>query len=459
MSTTTDTIFALATPPGKSGVAIIRVSGSHVLDSLKNLIRSDVTFPPNSRMANLTKLYADVSRETSLIDEAVVIYFKGPNSFTGEDVIEYQTHGGPAIIQQMMEYLAAQPSHRLAERGEFTRRAFENGRMDLTEAEAIADLIDAETLAQKDQALAQMNGNLRDLYEGWAERLTRALALLEADLDFPDEDLPDGVSTQVVPVLDELLHEMTVHLNDNRRGERLRDGVHIAVIGAPNAGKSSLVNALAQRDAAIVSNLAGTTRDIVEVHLDLGGYPVILSDTAGLKPELLQNVSRETLESSHDDIESEGIRRALKRAEEADFKILLFDGSQELDAATLSIKDQKSLVVVNKSDLVDATENFDQEYILISLTENVGMDLFLETLEKRIKDFIGRNDTPALTRQRHRDAIEKSMASIKQSKLAALPELMAEDIRISVRELGKITGRVNVDDLLDIIFSEFCIGK
>jgi tRNA modification GTPase len=453
-----DTIFALATPPGKSGVAVIRVSGPAALESLQKLLPSSAAFPPASRLANLTELYApDVSRETFLIDKAIVIYFKAPNSFTGEDVVEYQLHGGPAIIRQMLDILAEMPKHRLAERGEFTRRAFENGRMDLTEAEAVADLIEAETLAQRDQALSQMQGSLRDLYEGWAERLTRCLAFLEADLDFPDEDLPDGVAAQVMPKLNELEAEMTVHLNDNRRGERLRDGVHIAVIGAPNAGKSSLVNALAQRDVAIVSDLAGTTRDVVEVHLDLGGYPVILADTAGLKPQLLQNVSRETLSGSHDEIESEGIRRALKRAQEADFKILLFDGSRELDEATLSLADVKALKVINKADLV--SDMSEKDVVYLSLKNNQGIAEFLDILQDKIKHLIGREDTPALTRQRHRTAVQNCLESLAQAKVTALPELMAEDIRIAVRELGKITGRVNVDDLLDIIFSEFCIGK
>ena len=452
------TIFALAPPPGKSGVAVIRVSGPAALESLRQFLPDAAPFPPASRLANLTELYVpNVSRETFLIDKAIVIYFKAPNSFTGEDVVEYQLHGGPAIIRQMLDILADMPEHRLAERGEFTRRAFENGRMDLTEAEAIADLIEAETLAQRDQALSQMQGSLRDLYEGWAERLTRCLAFLEADLDFPDEDLPDGVAAQVLPKLDELGSEMTSHLNDNRRGERLRDGVHIAVIGAPNAGKSSLVNALTQRDVAIVSDLAGTTRDVVEVHMDLGGYPVILADTAGLKPELLQNVSRETFSGSHDDIESEGIRRALRRAQDADFKILLFDGAQKLDEATLSLADGNALKVINKADLVTNLDENDAVYI--SLKDNQGVPEFLDILQDKIRHLIGRQDTPALTRQRHRNAVQKCLDSLAQAKGAALPELMAEDIRIAVRELGKITGRVNVDDLLDIIFSEFCIGK
>jgi tRNA modification GTPase len=447
------------------------------LQSLQNLLPEGVSFPPAPRMAHFTKLYQNVSRETVLIDEAVVVYFKGPHSFTGEDVIEYQIHGSPAIIQQMYDYLEDQPHHRMAERGEFTRRAFENGRMDLTEAEAVADLVEAETLAQKDQALAQMGGALKELYEGWAETLTHALAMLEADIDFPDEDLPEGVAAHVRPDLEHVLSIMRTHLNDNRRGERLRDGIHVAVIGAPNAGKSSLVNALAQRDVAIVSDFAGTTRDILEVHLNIGGYPVILSDTAGLKPELLNEnvsrpsseasiVSRETIEtktdetSAQDSIESEGIRRALERAQNADLKLLMYDASAEIDEATLALHDENSILIANKTDLSNRHSHVSGNDIVgISLKNDEGMLQLLQTLEQEIKTLIGVRDAPALTRRRHRIAVQESAEYLKRALEGQLPELIAEDVRLSVRALGRITGRISVDDILDRIFSSFCIGK
>ena len=353
MSHQNDTIFALATPNGRSGVAVVRVSGPEALKSAALFLDEGDYKAIKPRYAALANLLepANVSRETSrkIIDKGLVIYFKAPNSFTGEDVIEYQLHGSPAVISELSEHLSKIENYRPAERGEFTRRGFENGRMDLTEAEAIADLIDAETTAQKDQALSQMSGTLKNLYEGWAEELTRSLAFLEADLDFPDEDLPDGVSAQVLPKIKAIKDQIKDHLNDNRRGERLRDGIKIAVIGAPNAGKSSLVNALAQRDVAITSDFAGTTRDVLEVHLDIAGYPVILSDTAGLKPELLAGGAA----NAQDQIESEGIKRAIKVAQEADLKLLVFEAHQKPDEATKALIDQNSIVIQNKSDLAE----------------------------------------------------------------------------------------------------------
>ncbi|MCB9963645.1 MAG: tRNA uridine-5-carboxymethylaminomethyl(34) synthesis GTPase MnmE [Rhodospirillales bacterium] len=460
----TETIFALATPPGRSGVAVIRVSGPQALLGLTKLTRDMPQIPP--RYACFTSLHHPETN--TLIDQGVVIYFQAPNSFTGEEVVEYQLHGSPAVIQELFAFLGHLPNHRPADRGEFTRRAYENGKLDLTEAEAVADLIDAETSAQKDQALAQLSGSLRNLYENWAEKLTRCLAFLEADLDFPDEDLPEGVSTRIRPEIAEIMTSVQNHLHDNRRGERLRDGIKIAVIGAPNAGKSSLVNALAQREVAIISDLAGTTRDVLEVHLDLGGYPVILSDTAGLKPELLaesgDEQEREQVQnqSAHDRIESEGIRRALTVAKNADLKLLVFEAGTPPDKATLSLKDDKSLQVFNKIDHIAPEEREKieaEEGIGISVTHNLQIDHLLARLTDRITALLGRNDAPALTRERHRRQLQECVACLEKALTAPLPELMAEDVRLAVRALGKITGRVDVEDLLDIIFSEFCIGK
>lgn len=447
-----DTIYALATPPGRSGVAVIRVSGARAAESLQVFL-GDMPLPP-PRLAHLCKLYAP---DGAMIDHALVLYFKAPHSYTGENVVEYQLHGSPAVIAEFLGLLSRQPGHRMAERGEFTRRAFENGKMDLTEAEAVADLIDAETDAQKDQALAQLGGALKDLYEGWATDLTRSLAYLEADLDFPDEDLPDGVAAQVRPKLEALVALIDAHLSDNRRGERLRDGIRIAVIGAPNAGKSSLVNALAQRDIAIVSDLAGTTRDVLEVHLNIAGFPVILSDTAGLKPELIQQAAH----TGHDKIESEGIRRALQAARSADLKLLMFDASTAPDAATLELADAQSLIVLNKLDLSSYHSSLHgDDVIKISLINNEGLDTFLTALTVRLNNLLGtKRETPSLTRARHREALQACKTALERALNAPLPELVAEDVRLAVRALGKITGRVDVEDLLDLIFSEFCIGK
>lgn len=439
------TIFALSTPAGRSGIAVVRVSGPDAVTGLKLLAKKDL----KPRQATLCTLKDPSSRTT--IDQAVVVVFKGPASFTGEDVVEYYVHGGRAVVQSLLSALSNLEQHRMAEPGEFTRRAFENGRLDLTEAEAVADLIDAETDIQKAQALAQMEGALSRLYNDWTERLKKALAHLEADIEFPDEDLPQGISAELMPIVKKIEHEISNHLQDNRRGERLRDGIHIAVIGAPNAGKSSLVNVLAQRDVAIVADLPGTTRDIIEAHLDIGGYPVILSDTAGLRPSQLQD-------SGHDKIESEGIRRALNRAKEADIKILLFDGSEaQFDDATLTLIDEKSIVAVNKIDQHSGKRDVDKIYLSVQTGE--GIAHLLEKLAAKISDLFRPSETPSLTRQRHRNALEEAKECLIRAQNATLPELAAEDLRLAVRAIGRITGKIDVEDLLDVIFRDFCIGK
>ncbi len=443
-----DTIYALASARGNAGVAVIRVSGKGALESLKT-IASDSNI--KYRYAMLRELKNNVSRET--LDNALVIAFKSPNSYTGEDVVEYHLHGGRAVIDGVLDVLSSMDGHRMAEAGEFTRRAFENGKMDLTEAEAIADLIHAETQMQKSQALSQMGGALAELYEGWAGRLTKILAYVEAELEFPDEDLPDEILPRITPQIEEMKRDIDAHLNDNRRGERLRDGIHVAIIGAPNAGKSSLVNALAQRDIAIVSEIAGTTRDIIEAHLDIGGYPVILSDTAGLRPEQLGA-------GSQDIIESEGIRRALKIANDADIRIILYDGTAEsLDKHSYELESiENTIAVINKSDQ-GVTLKHPSKHLRISVAKNEGIPELLESLTKMISSMVGKSESPTLTRKRHREALLDCRASLDRCLNAPLPEMSAEDLRLAVRHLGRITGRVDVEDLLDVIFRDFCIGK
>ena len=448
------TIYALASAPGRSGVAVVRVSGPAARTSLQLLTCRDI----QPRVAALCRLSDPVSHET--IDEALVLLFTAPASYTGEDVVEYHLHGSAAVIRALTDFLGRQPGHRLAEPGEFTRRAFEHGKMDLTGAEAVADLIDAETEAQKAQALDQLGGALSALYDGWREKLTRSLAHIEADIDFPDEDLPDGVAAQVRPVLVDLIAALDDHLADNRRGERLRDGIHVAVIGAPNAGKSSLVNALAQRDVAIVSAQAGTTRDVIEVHLNIGGYPVIIADTAGLRPDQIGTEGQEG-------IESEGIRRALKRADDADIRLLLFDASvlPAIDPHTMALADDRALIAVNKADLnpdgaAHLRANTTFEVISLSVSRETGLNDLTAALVTRIEKLMTRRRPgPSLTRQRHRAALTDCRATLARAMDAELPELMAEDVRLAVRALGRITGRVDVEDLLDIIFRDFCIGK
>jgi len=439
-----DTIFALSTAMGRSGIAVIRVSGSHAWNACQVLL-GDAQTLPMERQATTRKLFDPQSGY--ILDNAMVIGFRGPRSFTGEDIIEYHIHGGTAIIDAMLSTLSMLPHHRLAIPGEFTRRGFENGKMDLTSAEAIADLIHAETESQRLQALKQMDGALFHLYEGWKEALARILAFMEADLDFSDQDLPDDLLLKVRPDISGVLSEIKQHLEDGRRGELLRDGFRLVIIGAPNAGKSSLLNKLVQREAAIVSPIAGTTRDVIDVHLNLGGYSIILADTAGLR-------------RSEDSIELEGIKRAVNRAEKADLKILLLDGTTAPEPNILDLYDEKSILVINKSDDIEfKSPSSLKEKIEISALNGDGIDDLIAHIIKRLQNIVGQSDAPALTRARHREALEKANASLERFLTAPLPELAAEDLRLAVRHLGSLTGRVDVEDLLDMIFRDFCIGK
>lgn len=442
----TETIFALATPPGRSGVAVMRLSGPSAGAVLQALTARPL---PPARKAVRRALRDPSTGET--VDSALILWFPAPASFTGEDVAELHLHGGRAVIASVINILAGLPNLRLAEPGEFTRRAFLAGKMDLTAVEGLADLIDAETEAQRRQALRQMGGALATLYEGWRARLLRVLAHAEAVIDFPDEDLPEDTNAQLQAEVAALRAEIAAHLGDSRRGERLREGVRVAIIGPANAGKSSLLNWLAGRDAAIVSAVAGTTRDVIEVHLDLGGYPVLLADTAGL---------RET----EDALEEEGIRRARRWAQEADYRILLLDGSVVNDAHSIALiaQENPSIVVLNKADLMmswptSATHQVDT--LAISVKSGQGMAEFLARLEQEVARLAAPGEAPALTRMRHRVALEAAQEALDRFAHSSSPDLAAEDLRLSVREIGRITGRVDVEDLLDVIFRDFCLGK
>jgi len=439
-----DTIFALSSAPGRAGLAVVRISGPQAFAAARRLAGKDVV-PRQAALRHLRDPRTGVA-----LDRAIVIGFPAPQSFTGEDVVELHLHGGRAVLRAVLETLAAE-GLRPAEAGEFTRRAFENGKLDLTAAEGLADLVAADTEAQRVQALRQLGGNLASLYEGWRQFLIRALAHVEAHIDFPEEDLPAGLVSDTRSILLKIKEDISNHLNDARRGERLRDGVSVAILGAPNVGKSSLINVLAGREAAIVSAQAGTTRDVIEVHLDLAGYPVVVADTAGLR------------NSVDDEIESEGVRRALTRAADADIRIVMFDATAlpEIDAGSAGLIDRSTLVVVNKIDLArpDDTSIGGRSAFPISADSGEGVDQLLRALTNAVIERAGLRESPALTRERHRHALEDCRNALDRAVTAEAVELLAEDMRMAVRAIGRITGRVDVEDLLDIVFREFCIGK
>ena len=383
------------------------------------------------------------------LDDGLALWFPGPASVTGEDVAELHLHGSRAVLAAVMTALARR-GLRLAEPGEFTRRAFENGKLDLTQAEAVADLAAAETEAQRRQALRQLEGRLGALYRGWGERLQRLLAHLEAAIDFPDEDLPREIEARVAAETATLANEIEAHLADDRRGERLRDGIAVAIVGPPNAGKSSLLNQLARREAAITSPIAGTTRDVIEVAIDLAGYPVVLADTAGLR-------------DSTDAVEQEGLRRARARAETAELRLFVFDAARPDDAAGVAQwPGPDTILVANKIDLLREKASPKQRKpaspMPISALTGDGIGELLAELAKRIASRY-ETTSPLLTRARHREALQVALAALRRSQAARLPELCAEDLRLAWRSLGRITGRVDVEDLLDVIFADFCLGK
>ncbi|MDB5377129.1 MAG: tRNA uridine(34) 5-carboxymethylaminomethyl synthesis GTPase MnmE [Rubritepida sp.] len=429
-----DQIFALASGSGRAAVAVMRLSGS----GTGGLVAELCGGLPEPRRASLRRL-----RQGELVlDRALVLWLPGPRSYTGEDSAELQLHGGPAVVAAVAEALVALGA-RPAEPGEFTRRAFLNGKLDLTAAEGIADLIAAETEAQRRQALRQAEGGLAARHAEWAARLTRLLARQEAFIEFEEEDLPSDLDAQVAVGAGALREEMAALLADGLRGEKLREGLAIAILGAPNAGKSSLLNALVGRDAAIVSTRAGTTRDVVEVRMVLAGVPVTLADTAGLREAV-------------DEIEAEGVRRALARAETADLRLLVFAADAEPDAATLALCGPDTLVVVNKADLGPGAV---EGGVAVSARTGKGLEALRTQLEGVAAARAGLTDAAALTRPRHRAALREAVEWLDRLPEAGLPELRAEALRNALRTLSRLTGRVDVEQVLDLVFREFCIGK
>lgn len=415
-------------------MAVVRVSGPdarHVLQALAGA-------PPPPRMASLRWLRDP--RDGRAIDQGLALWFPGPGSFTGEDVAEFQIHGGPATVAALVEAISRQEGCRAAEPGEFTRRAFLNGKLDLTEVEALADLIAAETEAQRLLALRGVAGEARRLYEGWRARLVAIMAQVEATIDFADEDIPDDLIQKALAQACALAQEMRDHLADGGVGERLRDGFTVAIIGAPNAGKSSLLNRLAAREAAIVTSQAGTTRDPIEVHLNLGGYPLTLIDTAGLR-------------TSDDPIEQEGVRRARDRAASVDLKLLLLDGEPPPEVrAEMS---GAFLLVANKIDQAAPPAGV----MGVSAKTGEGLPELVQALTHRASERLAVGASLPVLRARHREAIAGAVVALQRAEVATSPDLFAEDLRLAARAIGSVTGRVDVDDWLDLIFREFCIGK
>ncbi len=437
-----DTIFALSSAAGQAGVAVIRISGDEVLNVYHQLTKKE---NPKEKYLQCNYLY---DADGSVIDQAMIVYFKGPKSFTGEDVLEIQCHGSRAVIQKILSLLASMKNCRMAEAGEFTRRAVYNNKMDLTAAEGLIDLIHANTEAQRAWAVRQMGGELQQLYDGWREQLVHYMAYLEAFIDFPEEEIPPEKMAQINDGIHTLIHKIAAHLDDKNRGQNLKEGFQIAIVGAPNVGKSSLLNALAHRDVAIVSETAGTTRDVVEVYLDIAGYPVVIADTAGL---------RETDEN----IEKEGIKRALKRAEDASLLIAmgLAENAPNLDKATRKAFENhpNALLIWNKTDKVQNVKLSDG--LPLSVKNGQGMDELWELIRQKVVDSMDVSGEVMLTRLRYKTALSECGDALARALNETELELKAEELRLAARALGKITGFVRTEELLDVIFSSFCIGK
>jgi tRNA modification GTPase len=481
------TIFALSSGRGPAAIAVVRISGARAGAALRALVGK----LPSPRKAALARIRDP--QTSDLIDQALALWFPAPHSETGEDVVELQLHGGRAVIAAVLEALGRIEGLWPAEAGEFTRRAFENGKLDLTAVEGLADLVAAETQGQRRQALRQLQGALGKPAEAWRQKLIQALGLVEAAIDFSDEaDVPDNLLAPALAIARALEAEIAAALADCGRGERLREGMVVAIAGPPNAGKSTLLNRLARREAAIVSPFAGTTRDVIEVHLDLGGWPVTLLDTAGIR-------------DTEDPVELEGVRRARERAASADLVLWVVDAGEKAGNETKSTRDPGSeppiWLIRNKIDLIESgkqsnehgkqninkneavsnptksltdmvnkrlthkneqiiTKN-ESEYNL-SATTGAGFDALLSQLARQVEDFLAGSESALVTRQRHRLALEEVLAALRRAQApeaASREDLLAEELRIAARALGRLTGRVDVEDILDVIFRDFCIGK
>ena len=442
------TIYALSSGPGTSGIAVIRISGKETSKVIE-LITGKLV--PNPRVATLRKI--NKINTSELIDEGIILWFPGPESYTGEDMAEIQVHGSKAVIDALHTSISSIENCRLAEPGEFTKLAFQNGKINLLKAESIADLISSETEIQRQQAIKIMNGKSADQFNFLREKLLKILSHVEAKIDFPDEDLPKDIFEEIKKSSDDVLINIEKILNDQKVGERIREGFKIAILGPTNAGKSSLLNHLSNRDVAIVSEIAGTTRDVIETHLNIDGYPVIVSDTAGIR-------------ESKNEIEKKGIKLSLNRAEEADLKLIVVDAKNlNFTDVLKGLLDQNAILVINKSDLLKGDINPEIKklnHVLISIKENLNIDELILKIKNNLKNKFITNDDILITRERHRQHLEQCLKHLKNfNKKNEVEDFdkAAEDLRLATRHLGMIVGKVDVEEILGSIFNDFCIGK
>jgi len=442
------TIYALSTGPGVSGVAIIRISGSQASNIIISLTSKKI---PSPRVATLRKI--NNINTSELIDEGIIIWFPGPHSYTGEDMAEIHIHGGKSVILAVQKEISKIKNCRLAEPGEFTKLAFQNGKINLLKAESIADLISAETEIQRLQALKIMEGKSSKRFNQLREKLLKLLSFVEAKIDFPDEDLPEDNIKSLKKDSNDVLTKIKKILDDQKVGEIIREGFKIAIIGPTNAGKSSLLNNLSNREVAIVSEIAGTTRDVVETHLNLDGYPVIISDTAGIR-------------DSKDEIEKKGIKLSLKKAENADLKLVVVDAKNvDFSDFLTDIIKKNAILVVNKSDLLEGELNpkiLEIDHVLISLKRNLNIDKLISKIKDKLKNKFISNEDILITRERHRQhliqCVEHLENFLDKNEIKDFDKA-AEDLRLATRHLGMIVGKVDVEEILGSIFNDFCIGK
>ncbi|MDC0642637.1 tRNA uridine-5-carboxymethylaminomethyl(34) synthesis GTPase MnmE [Candidatus Pelagibacter sp.] len=442
------TIFALSSGPGISGIAVVRISGEGTSNIIKLLTGKNLPKPREATLRKINKI-----NTSELIDEGIILWFPGPESYTGEDMAEIQVHGSKAVVDALHSSLSVVENCRLAEPGEFTKLAFQNGKINLLKAESIADLISSETEIQRQQAIKIMNGKSADQFNFLREKLLKILSHVEAKIDFPDEDLPDDILKEIKKSSDEVLINIEKILDDQKVGERIREGFKIAILGPTNAGKSSLLNYLSNRDVAIVSEIAGTTRDVIETHLNIDGYPVIVSDTAGIR-------------ESKNEIEKKGIKLSLNRAEEADLKLVVVDAKNlDFNDVLKGLLDQNAILVINKSDLLEGDIDLEikkLDYVLISIKENLNIDELILKIKNNLKNKFITSDDILITRERHRQHLEQCLEHLKSfNKKNDIEDFdkAAEDLRLATRHLGMIVGKVDVEEILGSIFNDFCIGK